>query len=125
MLDWDACFSVKCHNCPVHFCGWCMRNCGRDNRDAHQHVAQCALNPRRHSGDMYGTPQELNVVLRDQRVREIRAYVRAHVDAGDAQRLMNVIRRDLADLGIPVAAVRPDVRFARSKFHFSVSDCVV
>jgi hypothetical protein len=48
--SFDACFSLRCAQCPTQFCAWCLR-CADGDEDPHTHVLDCPQAPE----DMQGS----------------------------------------------------------------------
>jgi hypothetical protein len=99
-LDFEGCFALQCGNrvCNAGFCGWCLKDC---QLDAHAHVAVCNLN--RGHGGYFGDIQLFNAAHRDRRRQLVKAKIDAEGSPSVRRQALQLLRKDLADLGIDIA----------------------
>jgi hypothetical protein len=92
--------ALKCHACRTHFCGWCLARCGDD---AHPHVRGCA---KRLSADLlFGTRAEFERSCRERQGPQLARFLGTLAPAL-AARVVQSLRRQLADAGLGVALRR-------------------
>eukprot|EP00466_Bigelowiella_natans_P019667 jgi/Bigna1/91123/estExt_fgenesh1_pg.C_890039 len=71
--EFSACFKIKCRECRVDFCGWCMRRC-ETVPDPHEHVRQCPKN--RENGNLFSTKEKYEESNFDRRKTQLQALFR-------------------------------------------------
>lgn len=89
--EFTGCFALTCHRCRAGFCAWCLQHCGRD---AHEHC-------RTVHGDYFGTQAQFIEAQRERRERLVRARL-ANEEPRIRDLVLDLMRKDLADLGIHV-----------------------
>jgi hypothetical protein len=101
-VDFDGCFALGCgkNNCHCGFCAWCLKDCGDD---AHLHVAHCS---ERQAEGLYHSKAAFDEHHRKKRARAVQGTIQqAGLSAVAAEKLRDMLRRDLSDLKIPVDEV--------------------
>eukprot|EP01041_Mallomonas_annulata_P013108 gene13108-27681_t len=93
-LDFDGCFAVRCSTCHFGFCGWCLKDCGRD---AHAHVKTCRRSMQR--GGLNGTQAQFNQIHSERRKGGVRAYIR-ELAVDLQQEVKQAVAGDLVGLNI-------------------------
>jgi len=100
-FDFDGCFALTCSRCGCGFCAYCLEDCGRD---AHRHVANCRHNtaPGR---DLFGDKGDFDRAQLQRRTRLVNSFLANEVQADLRALVVQVLRRDLTDLGIGVGSI--------------------
>jgi hypothetical protein len=98
-LDFTGCFALTCGNgaCSASFCGFCLADCGGD---AHDHVKNCRLNPKK--GEYFSTEENFNEIHRGRRQAEVRKYLNGIADAVVREEVKRCCAISFRDLGIQV-----------------------
>lgn len=107
VLDFEACFAIKCSSCATNFCGWCMVGCG-NSKQCHEHVRDCPTAPKHRQGGFFGRLEEFNAVHACRRLDAVETYLLEIEDEEDRNALRLAILKDLEALGI-VDMTAPDV----------------
>ena len=92
--DWDACAAVKCRNCPCHFCGICLANCGTA-QVAHRHCATCVWTGR----ELYLREDQVAQKTNEWRREQIQRAL-ACLPAGARKQLLQSIAVQLRHVGL-------------------------
>ena len=110
VFDWDACMAVRCKHCNHDFCGWCLKDCGRN---AHSHVRQCKDNPN--PGEVFPIidPKNPHLKPKDQvwkvkRTRMIAEFVKEQVKQEYVEELCKAVSPYLKDLDIKFPLVEAE-----------------
>ena len=97
-LDFSGCFALTCSACSCGFCGWCLKDCGRD---AHSHVKSCPEKlPEARNETYFGTREHFEKVQRLSRRKKLIDFLRTLENAEDQRRVLEAIQRDLKDIGL-------------------------
>jgi hypothetical protein len=96
--EFDGCFAVRCtdtegNGCGAAFCGYCLKDCGRD---AHKHVGECADNADR---SLFGTKETFQAAQRSRRERLVLQYLQT-LPVSLQEQVKRATAQDLSDLGI-------------------------
>lgn len=94
-LDFSGCFALTCSKCGCGFCGWCLKDCGKD---AHTHVARCSqsLEP----GQVFATEDKFTQAQSLRREQEVKEYICSQVETDLRADVYRACQQELRDLGI-------------------------
>jgi len=100
-LDYSGCAALTCANgnCKASFCAICLKDCGTD---AHPHVIIC---PENASKKLFVSVADFNEYHRKRRERLINEKLN-RLSTKTRGLLLEMIGKDLADLGIKVDAIQ-------------------
>jgi Ankyrin repeats (3 copies) len=95
----DGCFAVRCRDtqgngCGAAFCGYCLKDCGRD---AHKHVGECVHNSN--GGRVFASEEHFKAAQCSRRRRMVLEYLET-LPLRLRERVKPAIAPDLKDLGI-------------------------
>ena len=103
-LAFDGCFALSCSACPCGFCGWCLKDCGKD---AHQHVKTCTEKvPGAQNETYYGTFPQFEEAQRKRRRQELIQFLKTLENEKDQQVALAAIQQDLKDLQLNDITIR-------------------
>eukprot|EP01044_Picomonas_judraskeda_P015220 COSAG03_NODE_2521_length_2678_cov_3.516745_1_plen_616_part_10 len=111
-IDFEGCMALTCSgaDCGCDFCGWCLADCGTD---AHAHVAKCPAKPA--GADRYFAQRsEYDKVWNRRRKTMLEAYL-ATKDLPLQTAILNSVRQELADLGLPTTVAEYTLRVERNE----------
>ncbi len=102
-VDFSGCFALTCgnKNCRCGFCAWCLKDCGQD---AHTHVARCPEG----TGAVFNTAEAFERHHKQKKTVATRNMIqRSELSKNALNKLRELLRTDLADLGISLVDVMP------------------
>jgi len=95
-IDFSGCFALTCENpnCNAGFCAFCLADCGSD---AHPHVRECSLNPKK--GEYFHNVAVFHNTHKERNRAKISEYI-GQLNDHMRKKVLAAVAKDLADVGI-------------------------